>query len=122
MPVAVHPTLTVGPISGLTLAALAPLPLVAAAVEGDDPALDLSTSVTGTEPKLVVALSGRELDPDAVITLTVQASAKILAVATADAASDGKLKTALTVPSLPAGAQLTVAASGTTACATSSRR
>lgn len=91
---------------------LAPLPLVAAALEGDDPTLDLSTSVTGKERKLVVGLAGRELDPDAVVTLRVERSGKTLAVATADAASDGKLKAAITVLSVPAGSQLTVKASG----------
>ena len=91
---------------------LAPLPLVAAALEGDDPALDLSTSVTGKERKLVVGLAGRELDPDAVVTLRVERSGKTLAVATADAASDGKLKAAIAVLSVPAGSQLTVKASG----------
>ncbi len=91
---------------------LAPLPILAAALADDDPAIDLTIAVNGKDRKVIVSVAATGLDKDAVVTVKVQRAGRTLALSAADAGPKGTLKSTVTVPGLPAGANLEVSATG----------
>ncbi|MGO9973133.1 MAG: hypothetical protein ACLP01_10045 [Solirubrobacteraceae bacterium] len=91
---------------------LAPLPMLAAALANDGPAIDLTVAVNGESRRVVVGVAATGLPEGAVVTATVQRAGRTIAFAATDAGPNGKLTSTVTAPAVPAGTKLMVTATG----------
>lgn len=91
---------------------LAPLPIVAATLVDEEPAIDLTIAANGKDRKVVIGVVAAGLEENAAVTVDARRDGRQLAFSEADAGAKGTLKSSLTVPALPAGTQLKVTVRG----------